>query len=503
MDATRIGRLRGDIQRELRVFDDCFGRREGRRHLRCYVGGQVSHLERKCVEAIADEAGVPPRTLQDFLATHKWDHECAVDRLQQLVAEQHHEAQSIGLIDETSFAKRGDKTVGVQRQYCGASGKIDNCMVSVALGYASLRGAFRCTLDHRLFLPESWDGDEARRREAGVPDELRHQPKWKIALNMLERAQANGVRFAWLTFDEGYGNNVRFLEALDRMGQTYVAEVSPSMHGWLIEPTILHKEHPRNQTARRSRAGRPRRLPRLSAQSAKANRIDRLCSYSYPMRDQLWVDYHIKDGHKGPIVWQARAARFRLNVAHEPDGPRRASRFAMPSAPRWLIQAYHPLTGETKYFVSNAPAGTPIERLLHVAFSRWHVERSFQDEKGLLGLDQFECRRYVAVQRHLILTAISHLLLARLRLKLIGEGQGAGEKNLDRAAGASRRGRGDRGRLAQAGASAGTTAPRSQADPTHARTQRQSPPLPSSPASTAVAPPGHLPQPLPLLRPTR
>jgi SRSO17 transposase len=455
MDALRIGRLRRDIQRELQVFDDCFSRSEGREHLRCYVGGQVSNLQRKNVEAMADEAGVPARTLQDFLATHTWDHERAVDRLQQRVAEQHHDEQSIGLIDETSFPKRGDKTVGVQHQYCGASGKVDNCVVSVALGYASLRGELRCTLDHRLFLPESWDMDMARRREAGVPEDLHHRPKWKIALDLLERAQGNGVRFAWLTFDEGYGNNVQFLEALDRMGQTYVAEVSPSMHGWLIEPTVLHKEHPRNTAARRARQGRPRRLPRLTAQSAKATRIDRLCMYSYPMRDQPWVNYHIKDGHKGPIVWQARAARFRLNVAHEPDGRPRDRRLALPSAPRWLIQAYNPLTsggGETKYFVSNAPAGVPIERILHVAFSRWHVERSFQDEKDQLGLDQFECRRYVAVQRHLILTAISHLLLARLRLKLIGEGQavipGAGEKNPDCAAGASRPRHRHRSRLA-------------------------------------------------------
>jgi len=445
MDASRIGRLRRDIQRELRAFDNCFARSEGRGHLGCYIGGQVSNLQRKNVEAMADEAGVPPRTLQDFLATHTWDHEQAVDCLQQIVSEHHHDDQSIGLIDETSFAKRGDKTVGVQRQYCGALGKIDNCMVSVALGYVSLDGAFRCTLDHRIYLPESWDTDADRRQEAGVPEDLRYRPKWKIALDMLQRAQANGVRFAWLTFDEGYGNNVQMLEALDRMGQSYVAEVSPSMHGWLIEPTVLHKEH---RAVRRARQSRPRRMPRLAAKSAKATRIDRLCIYSYRMRDQPWADYHLKDGHKGPIVWQVRAARFRLNVAHEPSGRYRGP-LALPSAPRWLIQAYNPLTGETKYFVSNAPAGVPLERLVHVAFSRWHVERGFQNEKDQLGLDQFECRRHVAVQRHLILTAISHLLLARLRLQLIDEGKqltnesnnptahaGVGEKNPDRATGA-------------------------------------------------------------------
>jgi len=124
---------------------------------------------------------------------------------------------------------------------------------------------------------------------------------------------------------------------------------------------------------------------------------------------------------------------------------------ALPSAPRWLIQTYNPLTGETKYFVSNAPAGVPIQRLLHVAFSRWHVERSFQDEKDQLGLDQFECRRYVAVQRHLTLTTISHLLLARMRRKLMAEGQVEGEKNPDRAAGASRRRYRHRSRLDAAG----------------------------------------------------
>lgn len=458
MDALRIGRLRRDLLRELRVFDDCFGRPEGRKHLQCYVGGQISNLKRKSVEAIADAADMPPRTLQDFLATHTWDHERAVDRLQQLVSERHHDDQAIGLIDETSFPKRGDKTVGVQRQYCGARGKIDNCMVSVALSYAGLCGnspgggvsggdGFRCTLDHRVFLPQSWDEDAQRRREAGVPADLRHQPKWQIALAMLERAQANGVRFAWLTFDEGYGNNVQMLETLDRMGQSYVAEVSSSMYGWLMEPVVLQKNH---AAAKRAQGGRPRRTPRLSAKSPGACRIDNLCAHSPAMHGQPWTDYHIKDGHKGPIVWRARAARFRLNVAHEPDGRRRDPRFALPSSPRWLIQARNPLTDETKYFVSNAPAGVPVERLLHVAFSRWHIERGFQDEKGQLGLDQFECRRYVAVQRHLILTAISHLLLARLRLMLIAEGREAGGKNPDRATGVSGRGHVDRSRLIEA-----------------------------------------------------
>jgi SRSO17 transposase len=255
---------------------------------------------------------------------------------------------------------------------------------------------------------------------------MTHRPKWRIALDMIEHAQANGIRFTWLTFDEGYGANAQFLETLHRVGQTWVAEVPKSFTGWLVEPKVLQKAHRREQ-------GRPRRFPRLAVQSARPNRVDRLCTYSYTMRDQPWEDFYIKNGHKGPIVWQAKSARFRMNV--RPEGAGRS--FTLPSAPMWLIVARHPLTGEIKYFVSNASAATSVERILHVAFSRWHIERCFQDEKGLLGLNHFECRRYHAIQRHLILTMISHLFLARTRLKLIEEGYEEGEKMSDASANSS------------------------------------------------------------------
>jgi len=152
------------------------------------------------------------------------------------------------------------------------------------------------------------------------------------------------------------------------------------------------------------------------------------------MRDQDWQDYHIKDGHKGPIIWRVKAARFRLNVC--PQGAGRS--FTIPSAPAWLIYAEHPVTGEIKYFVSNAPATTPVTRILHVAFSRWHIERCFQDEKGLLGLDHFEVRRFRAIQRHLIITAISHLFLARTKLKLETNAEKDGKKKPDTSATSAR-----------------------------------------------------------------
>ena len=183
----------------------------------------------------------------------------------------------------------------------------------------------------------------------------------------------------------------------------------------MLEPTVLQKQR------HTPGAGRPRRFPPLAVKSLPACHVEHLCRHSYPMRDQPWQTFHIKDAHKGPVVWRAKAARCRYRVSE----PHAGRRIALPSAPCWLVVAQHVLTGEVKYFVSNAPAGTPLETLLHVAFSRWHIERLFQDDKSQLGLGDFECRQWQAVHRHFVLTALSHLMLARLRRKLETRGEEA------------------------------------------------------------------------------
>lgn len=415
MEWQEIRSLRRDLEHFLGGFKGCFARSEGRGHLRKYVRGQLSNLARKSVEPIADHAGIPPRTLQDFLATHTWDHEQAIDCLQQNVAEHFHDDHAVGVIDETGFPKHGNQTAGVQRQYCGATGKIDNCVMTVHLGYALPGGTFRCTLDSQLYLPRIWLEDAERCSEAGIPADLDYRSTWQIALEMVSRAVRNGVRFGYLTFDEGYGKVPKFLESLNAMGQRYVAEVPVIFRGWLLEPTVL-------QRGRRQGRGRPLKYPRLSVKSTPPNRVDRLCKYSYPMRDQAWETFHVKDSHKGPIIWKAKVARFRMKLPH-PDGGCKGSGHGLPSCPLWLIIAKNVLTNEIKYFVSNAPAGTPLEDILRVAFSRWHIERCFQDEKSFLGMDHFECRRYVAICRHLVITAISHLFLSQVRLEQMHRGE--------------------------------------------------------------------------------
>lgn len=173
------------------------------------------------------EADVAPRTLQEFLSQLKWGEDHLRDRLQRLVAVEHPGPHTIGLIDETSDPKKGDKTPGVQKQWCGRLGKTENCIVTVHLGLA--RGDFHCLLDGELSLPESWDADRLRCREAGIPDDMVYRPKWKIALELYDRAVGNGVRFDWLTFDEGYGSKPEFLRGLTARGQRYVGEVPSTL----------------------------------------------------------------------------------------------------------------------------------------------------------------------------------------------------------------------------------------------------------------------------------
>ena len=402
MDAKQIRRLEPELGVYLREFDDCFGRVEPTRHLRAYVSGQLSDLHRKSIEPIADAAGIKPRDLQNFLAMHLWDDARLRDTVAQIVARDHAHPCSIGILDETGHPKKGDKTPGVQRQWCGNTGKQDNCVVTVHLGYAA--GDFHCLLDGELFLPQSWADDPDRCRRARIPEDMTHRPKGQIGLELYDRAVANGVRFEWLTFDEAYGQTPAFLLELDQRGQRYVAEIPRCFTGWLRRPDLLHKNHHLPKT------GRPRKIPRLKAQSPSASSVQDLFRHSPILRAVPWESFHVKDTDKGPMVWEAKAAPFYLK------------RDGLPTRPHWLIIARNRLhPDEVKFFVSNAPQSTPLEILLHVAFSRWHVERCFQDEKDKLGLSYFEVRNYVSLRRHLVLTAVSHLFLAKVHRQWRGE----------------------------------------------------------------------------------
>jgi len=368
-------------------FADCFGRSEPRGHLASYVRGQLSDLPRKSVQPIADFTGTPRRTLQEFLSWSEWEHSLVRDRVQFIVARDHDDPHSIGILDDSGHPKSGDKTACVQRQWCGNTGKIDNCVVTVHLSYTTYDTRFRTMLDSALYLPEKgWD-DPVRRKEAGIPDELTYRPKWQIALELLDRALVNNVVFGWLTFDEWYSNSGDFLSGLEARHQRYVAEVRKSFRGWLYDPRL----NPR----------------------ARLSEVEKLCSFSVPMMRQPWQRVYVKDTDKGPMVWEIKHAPIWL------------SREGRVLGPYWLIYARNVLDlSEVKYFVSNASPGTPLEAIVHVAFARWPVERTLEDEKDELGLSHFEVRKYHSIMRHLSVTQVSHLFLARQTDRLRGEKPG-------------------------------------------------------------------------------
>lgn len=389
MKTKELKGIRRKLDVFLREFDDCIKTAPSREHLRTYTRGQLSDLERKSIEPIALNTGVPPRTLQVFMSLLKWDEEAVRRRVQDVVMRDHAEENAIGVIDETSFPKKGDKTSGVQRQYCGATGKTDNCVVTVNLGFTGRD--FHALIDTDLYLPkESWDEDRGRRREAGIPDDVVYRPKWRIALDLLERTMGNGVSFKWLTADELYGGCGAFRRGAAALGMHYVVEVPRSTSGWLRRPPMVG---PGDGTG----TGRPRTRVTPSPKAPAPCRVDALWLRGGPS----WEAFHIKDTEKGPVVWDARIG----NIYVAEDG--------LPPEKRRLIVARNVLDGEIKYFLSDAPLDTPVETLLHIAFSRWRIERLFEDAKGEIGLDHFEVRNYLPLMRHMILSMVSLLFLMR------------------------------------------------------------------------------------------
>ncbi len=406
MEAAEIRGLKSRLQKFLHEFHDCFGRKDTREHLSTYVSGQLSKLDRKSVEPIALAAGVAPRTLQQFLNSLDWDQEQLIDTLQWRVVRDRTSTHAIGLIDETACPKKGDKTPGVQRQWCGATGKQDNCVVTVHLGYAV--DDFHCLLDSELFLPESWAKDRVRCQAAHIPDEMEYRPKWQIALELYDRARENGVTFAYLTFDEGYGGKPEFLRQLGARQQCYVGEVPRSFTGWLEAPQVT--ERPYHKHGR----GRGRSTPRIVAGSTPSHSIEYHLNWSPAFKDQDWTRWRVKDSQKGPVVWETKQVTL---IPKDEAG--------LPGNPLQLIVARNVRdTSELKFFLSNAESETPVKELLHVAFSRWRVERCFEDQKTELGFDHFEGRSYIGLKRHQAITAISHLFLSETHQELRGKKSG-------------------------------------------------------------------------------
>jgi len=358
-------------------FRACFPHPATAAHFATYCRGLLSDLDRKSVEPIALASGTAVRTLQEFLASYPWDHDAARNILQKHLAGfagslPGDATGTVGVIDETSCRKWGDQTPGVQRQYLGCVGKVDNGIVTVHVGLA--RGDFHALLDAELFLPKSWSDDRERCDKAGIPGDMVHRPKWRIALEQVVRLRQNGVRFDWLTFDEGYGASVPLLSCLNLIGQRFVAEI------------------PVNFSVRNRMDGPPMRADaRLSAADAARGATHRL-------------------EHK-----TTADSRWRATTARVWAGGRE----------HLLVAAVNEATAEVKYFLSGE-TGVSLKRLLAVAFRRWTVEHCFRAAKQETGLMNYEGRQYDGLIRHLIL-ALTTLGFAALHAEGLRGGKPDGD----------------------------------------------------------------------------
>jgi len=393
MNADQIRSLQPALAALLERFRPCFKKEQTFKHWERYLLGLMADLKRKSIEPIALAAGVAVRTLQEFLAFFDWD-ERRVNRLQQqMVMDEHARDEAIGVLDGSGHAKQGRKTPGVQRQWCGETGKVDNCVVGQHLLYTDNHptNPFSCVLASDLYLPKSWDEDRERCRTAKIPDEVTYRPKWQIALDQVAEAQRNGVRFSWVTFDEEYGSVPMFWFCLDALGQRGIGEVRKNFLCW---PALPHCH---------------------SWQKAHAaKRVDNVGRHSPLFTEQRWRRMTIKDATRGPIVWEVKAARVRL-MDTSLGVPQPTDR------KYWLIVARNPATQEIKYFVSNAPASATLQEMMTAAFARWHVEQWFERAKQEAGFGAFEVRTYRSLIRHWLCSRMVMYFLAAATQRLRGE----------------------------------------------------------------------------------
>jgi len=353
-----------------------FARSEVRQRAQDYLHGLLSEAKRKNSWQLAEVAGnSTPYGIQHLLGRANWDANAVRDELREYVVEHLADDESCLVVDETGFIKKGEKSVGVKRQYTGTVGKRENCQVGVFLAYASSRG--QAFIDRELYLPEEWVEDKERRERAGVPDEVGMRTKPELAKEMLKRALDAGVKAGWVVADSVYGDSRRLGMFLEDREQPYVLALSGKAHVWsgfyqhrvsTLLDALTEGELPSTQDA----------------------------------QEEGWKRLSAGEGSKGPRLydWLRLPLNPPMQVGFE----------------RWLlvrrsIEDPEELSAYTVFCAHN----TTLEALAKVAGSRWRVEIGFEEAKGEVGLAHYEVRSWDGWQRHITLSLFAHAFLAAIR----------------------------------------------------------------------------------------
>ena len=374
---AEVARWADGIERVHECIATRFRRREPRRRALAYLQGLLSPVERKNGWQLAERAGdATPDGVQRLLYNYRWEADLVRDDLRDYVVEHLGCADEVVVVDETVFLKKGEKSAGVQRQYSGTAGRIENCQIGVFLAYASAKG--RTLLDRELYLPQVWSEDRERRWEAGVPEDAVFRTKPQLAQLMLGRVLESGVPFAWFTGDEVYGSDRKLRSWLEGEEIPHVMAIKKSEKLWA-----------------------------LTDKGPLQVRADRLAS---GVAESAWVRRSAGKGAKGPRVYDWAAVEIR---------PLRE-----PGKGHWLLARRSiAKPGELAYYVCFGPAGTSLEELVRVAGTRWAIEECFEEAKGEVGLDQYEVRRWDGWYRHITLAMLAHAYLMVIRHQVMEGGE--------------------------------------------------------------------------------
>jgi len=389
MKPVDLDRLVPDLEAFHARFSRYFCRSEGRTMAESYLGGLLRPLERKNIENVAEQVGLPIRGLQQFISVSPWDDEGCIDEVQRFVSEHLGGKDGVLILDDTGFAKKGMWSAGVGRQYSGTLGRTDNCQVGVFLAYASSKG--HTLIDRRLYLMQEWfeDSDEAQRRRARarVPEDLQFKTKLELGAEMVRHTiDAGHLGVRWITGDAAYGDSHDLRALVERLGRWYCFEVSSNVEVGCDEPSwAVPPAHP-------SGTGRPRTRRRPTAASLPSRWVS---AVSAGLPDGQWVRRRVTEGAKGPREYEF--ARVRVTE----------KRHRVPGPETWLVLRRPVGGGEIKHYLSNAPAAMTLEQMAWTGCLRWTIEENFELAKGEVGLDHYEVTKLRGWYHHMTMALMA------------------------------------------------------------------------------------------------
>jgi SRSO17 transposase len=357
-------------------FLEWLTRREQVSHAKTYLAGLVSDVERKNVESIAYLHDQERRRLQAFVGTAPWEYQPLLDELAIQVGRELGEADAVLVFDPSGFPKKGSHSVGVARQWCGRLGKLDNCQVGVYLAYVGREE--HALVDVRLYLPEHWAKDKARRRQCGVPKKICFRTRHELALEMLEE-QGDHLPHGWIAGDDEMGRSTRFRRDLSERKERYLLAV------------------PSNTTIRD-----------LLGEVAEENRkrpFEQVRRWAEQLPKHGWIRVDVRDAHKGPLVAHVATTRVVAKTEKGRIGPEEIL----------VVLRVMEESGATKfdYYLSNASADTPPEEFARVAKAEHRIEECFQRGKGEAGLAHYEVRTWLGWHHHQTLSLIASWFLVQ------------------------------------------------------------------------------------------